>query len=220
MIPLGLKTHKVVGSVVVTKNDDNYSQRHELFGVKKLYEHFDWCDVNVNIHGHDRNMVVNKYLKVDQPHVTNTNDIWHVTKGINREIKKFVMVQRNITVFSGMVNSVTKLLPLKLSYYAMKNCEGSAERLKFLLDNILLHYQNVHTNCLDTSRCRTEVSYEPSKTVLKDPVAKKLLEIAIHSLQVYKTHQDCVECIDTHYVESFNNACLIFHDKRIVFGDA
>jgi len=150
VIPLGLKTHKVVGSVVVTKNDDNYSQRHELFGVKKLYEHFDGCDVNVNIHGHDRNMAVNKYLKVDQPHVTNTNDIWHVTKGINREIKKFVMVQRNITVFSGMVNSVTKLLPLKLSYYAMKNCEGSAERLKFLLDNILHHYQNVQTNCLDT----------------------------------------------------------------------
>ena len=56
--------------------------------------------------------------------------------------------------------------------------------------------------------------------MVKDPVAIKLLERAIHSLQLYKTPQDYVECIDTHYVESFNNACLIFHDKRIVFGDA
>ena len=26
-------------------------------------------------------------------------------------------------------------------------------------------------------------------------------------------------CVDTHYVESFNNATLIYHDKRTTFGE-
>lgn len=38
-------------------------------------------------------------------------------------------------------------------------------------------------------------------------------------LQVYKTPEDYVACVDTHNVESFNNSTLIYHDKRITFGE-
>ena len=35
---------------------------------------------------------------------------------------------------------------------------------------------------------------------------------------MYKDAESYKYCIDTHYVESFNNALLQYHDKRIVFG--
>ena len=104
-------------------------------------------------------------------------------------------------------------------YYGMKYCEGKPENLRSILDNIILHYQNIHTNCLPQSRCRTEENYEPSKTIIKDSLAVELLHRAIRNLQLYKTPKDYCDCVDTHYVESFNNACLIYHDKRIVFSD-
>ena len=37
-------------------------------------------------------------------------------------------------------------------------------------------------------------------------------------MQVYKNAEDYKYCSDTHYVESFNNFLLQYHDKRIVFG--
>ena len=54
--------------------------------------------------------------------------------------------------------------------------------------------------------------------ILKDSSAVSLLQRAIQNPQIYKSPNDYVHCMDTHYVESFNNACLIFHDKRISFG--
>ena len=64
------------------------SQRHEMVGVRKLYDHFDASSVSVNIHGHDRNASVNKYLATEQQTVVNANDTWHATKGISRDVKK------------------------------------------------------------------------------------------------------------------------------------
>jgi len=95
----------------------------------KLYAHFDGNDVNVNIHGHDRNMVANKYLKVDQLHVTNANDSWHVTKGINREIKKVCDGPMKYHGIQWHGELSDKAASIKTQcYYAMKNCEGSAEK--------------------------------------------------------------------------------------------
>jgi hypothetical protein len=36
--------------------------------------------------------------------------------------------------------------------------------------------------------------------------------------QIYKSPQDYIYCMDTYYVESFNNALLQYHDKRINFS--
>ena len=103
-------------------------------------------------------------------------------------------------------------------YYAMKTCHGSPDALRKNLDNIVEHYKDSHGNCQPESRCSTDENYIPSKVNLKDSSAISILVKAIHSLQVYKTPQDFVHFIDTHYVESYNNACLIYHDKRISFG--
>ena len=39
------------------------------------------------------------------------------------------------------------------SYYAMKNCNGSRERLRQMPDNILENYKGNHEQCLSRSRC-------------------------------------------------------------------
>ena len=87
VIALGGTTHKVVSAQVISKQDDSISQRHELIGVKKMYQEFDEKNVSINIHGHDRNSSVNKYLSKDHSHVKNANDTWHATKGIVKALK-------------------------------------------------------------------------------------------------------------------------------------
>ena len=96
--------------------------------------------------------------------------------------------------------------------------QGSPEKLRELLDNIVEHYKNKHEGCSAKSRCKTD-HYEPSKQIIKDSDAERILRSEIRKLQIYKSQVDYVICVDTHYVESFNNALLIYHDKRIKFVD-
>ena len=215
IIALGNKTHRVVGAITVTKDDDSVSQRHELYGVKKLYESFEDYGLAINIHGHDRNASVNKYLQKVRPNVENANDTWHAAKGVTKMLKSVThgpMKHHGITWHEELKDKAASIKTHV--YYAMKTCHGSPDTLRKNLDNIVEHYKDNHGNCQLESRCRTDENYIPSKVNLKDSSAISILVKAIHSLQVYKTPQDFVHCTDTHYVESYNNACLIYHDKR------
>lgn len=87
IVALGNVTHKAVAVETVTRTDERISQRHELVGVKNMYKTFDSENIQIRIHGHDRNSSVNKYLAQEQPHVRNANDTWHATKGIAKIIK-------------------------------------------------------------------------------------------------------------------------------------
>ncbi|KAK3086820.1 hypothetical protein FSP39_023965 [Pinctada imbricata] len=220
IVALGQSLHRVVGLVTITRADEPVSQRHEMVGVKKLYEHFDASDVSINIHGHDRNASVNKYLATERQSVVNANDTWHATKGISREMKKITTGSKKMMGVTWHPDLTDKAASIKThAYYAMKNCNGSEKRLREMLDNIVEHYKNVHDNCLPESRCRQDENYEPSKYILVDTDAITILTREIKNLQIYKTPSDYVHCVDTHYVESFNNAVLLYQDKRIKFGD-
>ena len=220
VIALGTITHKVVGAITITRADDPVSQRHELLGSKKLYEHFDSCDVNVNIHGHDRNVSLNKHINTEQPSVTNANDTWHAAKGITKQLKVITNGTKKMHGVTWHSELSDKAASIKTHcYYAMKNCKTSPVILKSLLQNIVEHYKGEHENCLEESRCKTDANYEPTKTQIKDSDAERILIQAIKGLQIYKNAEDYVHCIDTHYVESFNNVALVYHDKRISFGN-
>ena len=152
--------------------------------------------------------------------MVNANDTWHATKNVAKELKKVCsgpQYQHGKTWHGELTDKSASIKTH--AYYAIKNCCGSAEKLRANLDNIIPHYQNIHSECSEESRCRTDPNYIPSKVQLTDKVALKLLEGAIKNLQIYKSPSDYCSCIDTHYVECFNNACLIYHDKRIVYSD-
>ena len=68
------------------------------------------------------------------------------------------------------------------TYYVMKKCQGSAQKLSEGLDNISEHYKGNHSNCANKSRCRLEEMYECSKRTLKDPNSKELFSKAIKRL--------------------------------------
>lgn len=82
---IGERSHTVLNCAHVTKAEDPVSQRHETTGTRKIYEDFDNRDISVNVHTHDRNMAINKYVRKREYGFTcNQNDLWH---GIN-SIKK------------------------------------------------------------------------------------------------------------------------------------
>lgn len=103
------------------------------------------------------------------------------------------------------------------TYWAMKNCEGCPQRFKGYLDNIVPHYQNVHNNCSQESRCHTDPQYVPSRLIIRSQQAANILQNAIESLYMYKHPEKYILCASTHYVESFNNVAHMYLDKRVHF---
>ncbi|CAH1242614.1 Hypp6894 [Branchiostoma lanceolatum] len=74
-----------------------------------------------------------------------------------------------------------------------------------------------HSDCAPISRCRQDEAYTPSRTVITNPIAEKLLMDFIHKTVVYKNPDNYIYAKDTHYCESFNNAVLMHLDKRVCY---
>ena len=104
-------------------------------------------------------------------------------------------------------------------HWALRNCEQNPQKLQSQLSNTVNHYKNEHSNCHPTSRCKIDPNYEPSRVVITNPKAEKLLQTTIENSVMYKSPQDYVLARDTSYVESFNNVMNNFQDKRISFSD-
>ena len=217
-VALGQHTHKVLNIQNVNKIEERSSQRHEIVGCEKMYEDFDRRDVKVNIHAHDRNMSVNKVIK-SKNSVKNCNERWHAAKPVTKGIK---------AISSGALKNKGKTWHPELAdkgallrnhvYYSIDNCAGDPSVLRELLGNCVLHFQNIHSNCSSESKCK-EDGYIPEFTILRDPVAVRLLTNFIQSTTLYKNASDYVLNRDTFYVESFNNSLLIYLDKRLHYKD-
>ena len=81
------------------------------------------------------------------------------------------------------------------------------------------HYKNIHNNCSQTSRCKTDRNYQPSRIVITDRKAEELIRTAIKKSTLYKFADKFVLGKETAHVESFNNTMNMFHDKRIYYSD-
>ncbi|CAC5391380.1 unnamed protein product [Mytilus coruscus] len=223
VVCLGARTHTVLRVETISKVDCTSAQKHELIGTERIYEYFknlrDDYEVKIRVHCHDRNTSVNKFIRINGIDTESTNDTWHATKNIAKKIK---------TICSGPRYKEGQTLHPELSdkaasikthlYWAMKNCNKDPVKLKLSLLNIVEHYKNNQEHCSELSRCKTDSNYEPTKYLIKDPKAEMLLGRALMNIQVYKSPTDYVHCMDSYYVESFNNAILQYHDKRINFS--
>ena len=78
--------------------------------------------------------------------------------------------------------------------------------LRELLGNCFLHFKNIHSNCSRESKCK-EDGYIPDFTILRDPVAVRLLTNFIQSTILYKNASDYVLNRDTFYVEGSTTPC-------------
>ncbi|CAG2254076.1 unnamed protein product [Mytilus edulis] len=219
VVALGEKTHKVMDCEHITKSQDKVAQRHERLGTQIIYENLENKNVSIKIHAHDRNLAVNKFVR-DTQFTVNQNDLWHAVKAVKKAVTKISKGTKRSEGISWSVQLGDKVEPIATHInWAVRNCEQNSLKLKESLDNIVNHYCDKHENCHHSSRCRFDSNYEPSRTVLTNLKARKMLEIAIKSSTIYKYPQDYILAKDTFYVESFNNVVNIFQDKRICFGD-
>lgn len=217
-VALGCNTHKVVDLQHVNKYEERSTQKHEVIGCEKMYEEFGRKNVKINVHTHDRNVSVNKVIRTKNT-VKNCNERWHAAKAITKGMK---------VISSGAVKNIGRTWHPELAdkgslvrnhvYYSIDNCGGDPAVLRRMMDNCVLHFQNRHDNCAAESGCK-EPGYVPEFIILREPVAVRLLSDFLHSTTLYKNAQDYVLNKDTFYVESFNNAVLMYLDKRLHYKD-
>ena len=143
VICLGQTTHKVMKDIHVTKNDDKRNQRPELLGTKRLYDYFDSRlpfisgPVNVRAHAHDRNNSVNKYLREEQPEIMNQNDTRHAGKSIEKQMNKIVRGAKGKHGQTWHSVITDKVLSVRTHVqYAIRNCNGNADTLRAMMDNV------------------------------------------------------------------------------------
>ncbi|XP_076437044.1 uncharacterized protein LOC143276438 [Babylonia areolata] len=226
IICLGGLSHKVLDFETVCRREEPSAQKHELLGTQRIYQRLEAKEggtVHIRVHCHDRNASVNKWVADNKPDTESTNDTWHASKNVVKELKSVCIGPRYMEGKTWHPQLSDKAGSIKTHFYwAMKNCDGNAEKLKAMIINIVDHYKGHHTNCSPTSRCHTDPNYEPSKCVIDDPKAELLLRQALQKTLIYKTAHDYVHCMDTFFVESFNNTMLQYHDKRLGshFGEA
>ena len=223
VVCIGQQSHRVLVDSIITKEDDSVAQRHERIGTERIYNmlqaHQDG-PIQVDMHAHDRNMSVNKYVKDHQEDTKNQNDVWHVVKALEKEISnvakgaKYKHGQTWHEQLSDKIASVRTHVN-----YVIRSADGNALHIKEGIDNIVNHYKNDHARCALQSRCKTDRNYEPTKMIITDIRAENLLRQALRKCTVYKYPGDYVLAADTGYVESFNNVLNIFQDKRISFGN-
>ena len=214
-VTLGLRSHKVVDIQHITRDQEPCSQKHEVVGFERMYENFSRDNIHVGTHVHDRNMSINKRIREGKM-ARNANDRWHCTRPISGGIRKIAQGAKKNEGKTWHPQLADKGSALRNHiYWCMDHCDGKADQLRRLIDSCIPHFQNDHAHCHLESACKADDYVTIEQTVLTDPVAVKMLEDFIHSLVVYKQAQDYVYGHDTYYVESFNNVCLIYLDKRI-----
>ena len=202
---------------LITKEDDHVTQRHETLGTVQLLDEMENKNIGINVWIHDRNMSINKKLK--DRGISNQNDIWHVIKSLKKQLKKVssgAKMRHGTTWHFELDDKVESVA--NHAQYATRNSSGNADTLKQMLDTVVPHYKNDHKDCHSSSRCNEDSNYEPSKKVLTDSRAEKLLSDVITSSTLYKIAADYALGKETHYVESFNNVLNVFQDKRISFS--
>lgn len=214
-VALGVKTHKVVDIQHVTKEDDHVSQRHEKVGVARMYAEFERQDINVDVHVHDNNSSVNKFIREKEGDTRNCNERWHATKPITRELNKIGLGAQKWEGIKWHIQLQDKgLLIRNHVYWALDHCNDNVETLRGHIDNCVEHFQNRHDKCEAGAACK-KLDYVPSFTVVTDPAAVQSLVKCLKGLTVYKQAANYVLSMDTYFVESYNNVCLIYLDKRI-----
>lgn len=220
VVCIGDITHKVLRLETISKDDDPCTQRHELLGVRRIYQYLDRELCPVNVHCHDSNASVTKFIQTERPPTISTQDTWHATKNISKNIAKICKGSKKLSGLTWHPELADKAASVKTHiYHSIKNCGGNTESLKKGIINLISHYKGDHESCFENSRCRTDENYIPSKDRIVSPSAEGLLLKSLQNLPVYKKPCEYVHCKDTHYVESFNNCLLQYHDKRIVFGE-
>ena len=202
VVCIGANSHKVIRHEHVTKKDSTSAQKHELIGTKRLYDYFDeWqngCGLNIRLHCHDKNASVNKFIYSEREDTTSTNDTWHATKNVTKELKCICSGPKYKEGITWHRQLADKAASIKTHiYWTMKNCAQNPDKLRENILNIINHYKDDHTKCHETSRCKTDTDYEMSKVKIDDPKAEQILERGLKRIQVYKTAEDYIYCMDT-----------------------
>ncbi|CAG2237867.1 unnamed protein product [Mytilus edulis] len=221
VVCLGARTHKVLRVETISKVDCTSAQKHELIGTERIYEYFknlrDEYEVKIRVHCHDRNTSVNKFIRINGIDTESTNDTWHATKNIAKEIKTICSGPRYKEGQTWHPELSDKAASIKTHlYWAMKNCNKDPVKLKLSLLNIVEHYKNNHEHCSELSRCKTDSNYEPTKYLIKDPKAEMLLGRALMNTQVYKSPTDYVHCSTTGNVNVYRPTEVEAHEGEDV----
>jgi hypothetical protein len=210
-------THKIVGISTLSRTDHTVPQTREVACTKEVLPQVLARGLRVTEVAHDIQQQVSHFITADLS-LVNSYDTWHGTKNVWKQMLKITQGRvrdRGVTWFPELVDK-RKSIKTHL-YWAMKNCQRSADCLRRLVDNIPAHYEGDHSCCHTSSSCHMP-HYAPSKVQLSNPRTIQKLSETLRATYIYRNAQEFCRCRDTYSVESFNHMMLMYVSKRIHFS--
>ncbi|KAK3098813.1 hypothetical protein FSP39_023330 [Pinctada imbricata] len=137
VVALGERTHKVLSCQHITKRDDPVTQRHEKIGTERIYDFLKENEASIGIHTHDRNLLINKYIR-ENSDATNQNDTWHCVKSLKGALKKATNGPKHLEgeTWSFQLGDKAEPVPTHV-HWSIRNCNGDSAQLRQSLDNIV-----------------------------------------------------------------------------------
>ncbi|XP_064402159.1 uncharacterized protein LOC135347946 [Halichondria panicea] len=207
-------TKKIVGISTVSRTDHGVAQTRELQCTKIAVPQAIARSLNVVEVAHDMQHQVSRYVTSDLG-LKNSFDIWHGTKNLSKCLQKVTQGRvrdKGLTWFPELVDK-QKSIKVHL-YWAMKNCDGDGQKLRSLIENIAMHYQDNHLECHPSSTCHLP-HYAPGKDLLTDLATVQQLEKQLKDTYIYRFPESFCRCRDMYWVESFNHQLLCYISKRV-----
>ena len=218
----GLQTGYIIAHAYVNKKDDPCSQRHESVGTLQIFNNLiNEKKLKIDYHVHDHSAAVRNIVKQSFPKVKNQFDQWHGLRQFRAVVTKVTKgPQRAHGVQWHKRLSDKRESVIKHAYYSLNHCKKDPDNLRKLLLVCVSHYSNDHSQCMPTSRCKTDPNYKSSKMSLENyPIAQRLLRSAIMRTNIYKEAEQYCMNFSTSLNESFHNIMNIYLPKRICLSD-
>ncbi|XP_078583012.1 uncharacterized protein LOC144865863 [Branchiostoma floridae x Branchiostoma japonicum] len=213
---LGMSHSKVIAISNISREEEYEAQAREVKGTLDVIDAIEGKGLKVVEGAHDNLRTINKLYR--EKGWKNSNDTWHATKKIPREMKKITRGKQKEEGETWFPELQDKCASTKTGFYwSMKHCGGVADNIRASILNMVEHYMGNHGKCHKTSPCQQR-TWKPSKVLLKDEKSIEAYRQFLKSTEIYKNAENYVMCRDTFMVESFNNVVLIYAPKRIHFG--
>ena len=194
VLALDTDSHKILGSVIITKNDDVTTKSAEsnmrdddIIGSQRLLRSLMEKGIMMKVNSTGSNNNSEKTATGKGTHSADEHMIW---KAIREDMKNFSSVTSGLQKDMGrtwhpeLANKEDSLR--KQLYRSLRWANGDSNQLRRGLCAIPRHYQGSHDLCHVTSPCRQVASYNNAAERITDIKALQMLTVYIQHMNLYR----------------------------------
>ncbi|XP_040065676.1 uncharacterized protein LOC8030003 isoform X2 [Ixodes scapularis] len=204
---LDLDTNKIVHFELVQSNEVGGSGRMELAGLKRSFSFLESQGLVVDLLVTDRHVQGKAFMKKEKPNVRHEFDVWHVAKGIKKQLHAAVKIPicAELALWSRPIQNHL--------YWVAASSEGSSDLIVPKWLSVLNHVRDVHSHRDPRFASCAHGELEPRDWLSDDSAAFEKLENIVTKKCLLADLPKLSTRFQTYTVEAFHSLIIHFCPK-------